>query len=1085
MLNLKVFRETLNKAFPFMVRQALQPHSRRYAHERKQRLAVRPEPVEGLNQCFLSAFAIAQREKLCSWLSNRRSPANAGHRQTETGSSHRESEFQTMPGDDISELEHHTLTRLAANLPGFVYTLRRSPDKHFSFPFASEGIQALYGLQPIDVVDDMAPLLALTHPDDIPLINDAITSSALEMRPFRMRFRMQHPMHGEQWIESRATPEREAGGSMLWHGVMLDVTEQKRLEEKLDKSEREFRTLAESIPEPIIRYALDGRRLYVNPALLRISGHSAESLLACTPYEMQLAPPDDIRKLMDSFRRVQETGEVYEVEATHITADGRRIDAAVMMAPEFGPNGEVTSILSISRDITERKRLENALQRKREILTQAQRIGQMGSWELDLTSGELTWSDEVYRIFEIDPAAFGATYAAFLDAIHPDDREAVNKAYTDSLENRTSYAIDHRLLFADERIKHVRECCETHYDAEGKPVRSLGTVQDITERKKLELGHLTHLRFLESMDRINRAIQGADDLEQMMRDVLNEVLSIFDCDRTYLLYPCDPDSDTWQVPMQATRPEYPGVLPENVIVPMDESIRAPQRIVRASDGPVTFMPGGEHPLSATITERYGIRSVLTMAIYPKTGKPWQFGIHQCAYARIWTQEEIRLMNEIGRRFSDGLGSLLAYRKVQAQEREFRSLAESSPGMLGSFLWRTDGSICMPYASPNSWNLFGVHPEDLVDNATPILARSHPDDARHIIESIGESARTMTPWQEEYRILHPTRGERWMEGHANPEPHPSGGVILYGYLHDITERKQIEETARKNEAALYEAERIAQQQHYQAMLNTRLGQSQKLEAVGTMAAGIAHDFNNLLGSIIGFAEMAGDELPDGSFGKNSINQILAAGFHARDIVARMLTFARKNPVEAVAVEAVSQIREALVLLNVSFKPDVEIRFQTHIEEATMMADAGQLQQIVMNLCINAADAMNRRGLIEVWIDPVMLNDHYSDIKDGDADGGKAGICLTVADHGCGITPELQKRIFDPFFTTKAPNKGSGLGLSVVYGIVTHLGGVIEVESQTEGNNRGTRFRVFFPLATREQLILYYLSKLSSDEQQTPE
>jgi PAS domain S-box-containing protein len=130
--------------------------------------------------------------------------------------------------------------------------------------------------------------------------------------------------------------------------------------------------------------------------------------------------------------------------------------------------------------------MEAALRESEAQLTEAQRIAHIGSWHLDIVNDVLVWSDEIYRIFEIDPEKFGASYEAFLDAIHPDDREAVNLAYTNSLRTRTPYTIDHRLQFADGRIKYVHEQCETFYDTDGKPVRSVGVVQDITERKRAE-----------------------------------------------------------------------------------------------------------------------------------------------------------------------------------------------------------------------------------------------------------------------------------------------------------------------------------------------------------------------------------------------------------------------------------------------------------------------------------------------------------------------------------------------------------------------------------------------------------------------
>lgn len=244
-----------------------------------------------------------------------------------------------------------------------------------------------------------------------------------------------------------------------------------------------------------------------------------------------------------------------------------------------------------------------------------------------------------------------------------------------------------------------------------------------------------------------------------------------------------------------------------------------------------------------------------------------------------------------------------------------------------------------------------------------------------------------------------------------------------------------------------------EQGYQSMLDARLEQT-RMEAVGAMAAGIAHDFNNILGSIVGYTELASDDLPDGSLGKQNLEQVLTAAFRARDIVRRLLAFAKQIPTQAVEVELVSQIRELLSLLNVSYRPYLHFEFDSSLRQVLVLADPGQWQQIVMNLCINAADAMDQRGIVRVGLENTILE------QNGIV---KLAICLTVSDHGCGIPLELQQRIFMPFFTTKAPNKGSGLGLSVVYGIVNGLGGEIEVKSCTEGPEHGTQFLIKLPQA----------------------
>src|SRR3989338_3287337 len=173
------------------------------------------------------------------------------------------------------------------------------------------------------------------------------------------------------------------------------------------------------------------------------------------------------------------------------------------------------------RQAFERETAANNLRASEHSLNEAQRIAHLGSWNLDIVNNVLTWSDEIYRIFEIDPEKFGATYEAFLNAIHPDDREQVNNAYTESLKNKAPYNIEHRLLMKDGRIKHVNEICETFYGKDVRPMRSFGIVHDITERKQLEEEINELNRNLES-----RVIERTALLEASNKDMENFSYSI-------------------------------------------------------------------------------------------------------------------------------------------------------------------------------------------------------------------------------------------------------------------------------------------------------------------------------------------------------------------------------------------------------------------------------------------------------------------------------------------------------------------------------------------------------------------------------
>lgn len=216
------------------------------------------------------------------------------------------------------------------------------------------------------------------------------------------------------------------------------------------------------------------------------------------------------------------------------------------------------------------------------------------------------------------------------------------------------------------------------FDAEGKVATVLVVSHDITVRKRAEEARRAHLHFLESMDRVNRAIQGAKDLDQMLGEVLDILLDVFDCDRAFLLHPCDPTDTHWTVPMERTRPDYPGVLALGQPIPMNRDVADTLQALLEHPGPLCFGPGADHPLPRSAAERFCIKSFLSMAVRPKTGKPWQLGLHQCSRMREWTPEEIRLFEEVGRRISDALDTLLSTRNLRDSEERFRLVFESSP-----------------------------------------------------------------------------------------------------------------------------------------------------------------------------------------------------------------------------------------------------------------------------------------------------------------------------------------------------------------------------------------------------------------------
>jgi PAS domain S-box-containing protein len=247
------------------------------------------------------------------------------------------------------------------------------------------------------------------------------------------------------------------------------------------------------------------------------------------------------------------------------------------------------------------------------------------------------------------------------------------------------------------------------------------------------------------------------------------------------------------------------------------------------------------------------------------------------------------------------------------------------------------------------------------------------------------------------------------------------------------------------------------QNKKTKLLRQLQHSQKMEAIGTLAGGIAHDFNNILTSIIGFTELSLDDIAKESIVYENLQEVSKAGFRAKELVKQILTFARQSETEKKPVQVSSIVKESLKFLRSSLPSIIEIQHELNSDES-VLAEPTQIHQILMNLCTNANHAMqNKQGILRILLNEVFLDNHFmrqhSKCKPG------RFLNLSIKDTGCGISPENIDRIFDPYFTTKEMGTGTGIGLSVVQGIVNSYDGIITVESKID---KGTTFHVYLPI-----------------------
>ena len=314
------------------------------------------------------------------------------------------------------------------------------------------------------------------------------------------------------------------------------------------------------------------------------------------------------------------------------------------------------------------------------------------------------------------------------------------------------------------------------------------------ERKETQ----DHLHFLESMDKINQSIQGKSDIQKMMNDVLATVLSIFDCDRVYLVYPCDPDVSSFRVPMERTKPEYPGAYDLNLEVPVTPEVAEHCRILLDADGPVNFGLEFEYDVPASVAEAFDIKTFIGMAIYPQSGEPWEFGIQQCSHERVWTQGEKQLIGAIGHRIADGLSVLLSYQELSENRRFLDNIVEHIPNMifvkdaqdLRFVRFNKAGEQLLGYSrhemlGKNDYDLF---PKEAADFFT---AKDREVINQKKLVDIPEE--TIQNRKNEKRILH-TKKIPILDETRTPK-------YLLGISEDITEQKLAEESVRKLSQAI--------------------------------------------------------------------------------------------------------------------------------------------------------------------------------------------------------------------------------------------------------------------------------------------
>lgn len=369
--------------------------------------------------------------------------------------------------------------------------------------------------------------------------------------------------------------------------------------------------------------------------------------------------------------------------------------------------------------------------------------------------------------------------------------------------------------------------------------------------------------------------------------------------------------------------------------------------------------------------------------------------------------------------------LSRFRKRLAEREElFRLISESAADMIA--VVDTKGQRL--YNSPSYQKLLGYSQQELGN--TSAFEQIHEDDRTAVVEAANEARRTGMGRTVEYRIRH--KDGRWLtlESTASVVRNRDGQVEKLVIVNrDITERKQLEE---------------------------QLNRSQKLEAIGRLSGGVAHDFNNILGLIIGYSEALQEHIPPTDPYREAVDEIQNAGKRAAALTQQLLAFSRKQVLEPRVLNLNAIIQDVEKMLRRLVGENIPIELLLAPDTPTIKADRSQIEQVILNLVVNARDAMPEGGKLIIETGDWIL-DRSTVLRHPYVIPGPYAM-LKVTDTGCGMDAELQSHIFEPFFTTKEKGKGTGLGLATAYGVIKQSGGYIWVDSEV---GKGTTFRIYLP------------------------
>ncbi len=786
---------------------------------------------------------------------------------------------------------------------------------------------------------------------------------------------------------SAGAVREDRGGLKYSVSVQRDITERKRAEEELRATTNRLSTLLEAVSDVIYFKDVNGRNLLINKAFEKLVGLKREEILGRT--DAELFPPELAEACRRSDELVFKRRETIKVGEAVNNQRGERVYFDTIKSPVFNDKGEVIGLVGVSRDITEHRRMEEALRASEERFRTI----------FETAQDSIFIKDRDLRYTQVNPAMeklFGLP-AAKLIGMRDEDLFGQGAAAHIT-------EVDHRVLngeiIEEEHTKPVNGALTTFHvikvpmrNSSGDIIGLCGIARDITERKQAE-----------------KALEESLSLLRATLESTADGILVVDRNGRWAGFN-QKFVDMWGVP-------------DSILASGDDEEALAYAVTQLKD-PESFLAKVKELYDQPDAESYDELELKDGRIFERYSQPQKIG--EETVGRVWS-------------FRDVTERKRAERALKESKEKYRNLVNT----IGDLVFTVDPQGKILFANSVTKQFIGCEPEEAIGhNFTEFV---HQDDIpllwggmRRVLNGEPIEGIVGVDVDAEYRLVKRSGEIVWVATRSQPIRDEEGKIIGFsGLSRDITERKRAEEERVKLEAQLRHA--------------------QKMEAVGTLAGGIAHDFNNLLGGILGYSSLLLNKLAPTDPNRKYVELIESASNRAAELTNRLLGFARQGKYEEKPVDINQLIGGVVELLSASIDKRIEIEMNLCGENPLTKGDPNQLEQVLMNLCVNARDAMPDGGELSIGSRLVHLDERFASEHLGAVPGDY--VCITVSDTGVGMNEETKTKIFDPFFTTKGQGEGTGLGLSMVYGIVKNHGGYLSVYSEV---GKGTTFEVYLPLS----------------------